>query len=555
MLRNSGDRWDDLKPSIEAELARLPKGVAFDRDSAQRAVNFFEKVLKHGKGAFAGKYFSLLPWQFEIIALVFGLVDSQGLRQFRKAYIEVPKKCGKSEMAAGVALYLMVGDSEPGCELYSAAAAKDQAGLVFKVAASMVEASDVLKRQLRVIRSTKLIHKKRDIDSFYRAVAADGDTIDGVNPHGVIADELHRWKHGKAIDLWDVLQKGMIARTQPLTFAITTAGLPEESPLAWKDHQFTKAIAKGEAQGPRFFGRIFGADPEDDWLDVRTWTKAIPSLATNPGGFISVDAIQTLAEEAAQKPEEVAAFKRFHLNMWGQKDNRWIDMQAWDACATPLRRPKKVERQSQPCFVGLDLSVKTDLTAAARVWPYEDGSYDCDVHFFIPKEGLRQRELRDKQPYSHWIKEGLITACEGPVVDLDAVEAYLRQTHETYGIFELAYDPWNAGQLMKKLTDSDIPLIEVRQNFGNLSEPTKLLQEKVLQRLFRHGGNKVLRWNADCTAIKSDDNDNIRPVKPDRNKTGKRIDGILAAILALSRAMLQYERGSAYEKEGLTFLQ
>ena len=208
--------------------------MPFDSNRASCALNFFEGCLKDGKGEFAGKPFLLMDWQLEIIRDIFGTLDELGHRQYQKAYIEVPKKNGKSELAAGVALYCLIADGEPGAEVYSAAASKDQAALVYKVAASMVDKSPILSKRLRVLRSTKIIIKRKDPESFYRAISADGDLQDGINPHCVIADELHRWKVGKALDLWEILERGTIARRQPLMLAITTAGVQDESPLCWR---------------------------------------------------------------------------------------------------------------------------------------------------------------------------------------------------------------------------------------------------------------------------------------------------------------------------------
>jgi phage terminase large subunit-like protein len=519
-----------------------------DEARASRAVNFFERILKHTKGRFAGKPFLLIDWERGIIREVFGTVDLDGNRQYQTIYVEVPKKNGKSELAAGVALYLLLADNEPGAEVYSAAAAKDQAALVFNVAASMVEKSPILSAKLRVIRSTKKILKRDDPDSFYRAISADGDLQDGINPHGVIVDELHRWKVAKAVDLMDVLTRGTIARSQPLVFQITTAGLAEESPLCWRQHEYTRQVREGIFNDQHFYGRVWAADVEDDWTQPETWAKANPSMEAN-GGFLKLSAIEKEYEKAKNEPAEQAAFKRFHLNIWGQKENRWMDMAKWDACSTETRA--LIER---PCYAGLDLSSNIDLTSMVLLFPADDGSFDVLPFFWIPKENMRNRELKDKVPYRQWVEQGLIEATEGDVIDIRAVRAKLKWAGEMFELREIAFDKWHALQLSLELTDDGFTCVPIAQNFGGLSEPTKKLMELTLNGQIRHGGHPVLRWNADCVTVKQDDKDNVRPVKPDRLKSGKRIDGMLALIMAVNRATLNMQASSNYLTRGLISL-
>jgi phage terminase large subunit-like protein len=506
----------------------------FDESKANRAIRFFERVLRHTKGRFAGKDFLLLPWQHQVISDIFGTVDDDGNRVFQTGYIEVPKKNGKSELAAGIALFALVADNEPGAEVYSAAAAKDQASLVFKVAASMVEHSPVLSSKLQVIRSTKTIVKRGDPDSFYRAIAADGDLQDGINPHCVIADELHRWKVSKALDLWEILERGTIARSQPLVFAITTAGIPDESPLCWRYHEYTRRL-NDSASGfsdKHFYGRIWGAEDSDDWTDPAVWIKANPSHEAN-GGFLRSSALEKEYERAKNNPGEQPEFKRYHLNVWGQRENRWMDMQAWDACNADLR--PLVDRT---CYLGVDLSYTTDLTAVVAVFPSDDGTYDVLPWFFMPRERMRRAELRDKVPYALWERQGFLTATEGDVIDYAAVNKRIDDCREMFSVAEVDFDPWNANQFIALLVDAGCLCVKVPQTYGHLSAPTKHFMDLVLSKKIRHAGHPVLRWNAECAAVKGDGKDNVMLTKPDRVKSAKRIDGMSAAINALSRAMV-----------------
>jgi phage terminase large subunit-like protein len=505
--------------------------VSFDRIRANAALNFFERILKHTKGQFAGKHFELLNWEAQIISDLFGTVEDDGRRQYQTAYIEVPKKNGKSELAAGIALYCLLADNEPGAEVYSAATSRDQASLVFRVAASMVEQSEALSKRLRVLRSTKTILKRGDPDSFYRAISADGDVQDGINPHCVIADELHRWKVGKALDLWEILERGTIARRQPLVFAITTAGIQDESPLCWRYHEYERQIREGVFSDRHFYGRVFAAGPQDDWTDERTWIKANPSHEAN-GGFIKATALRKEFDKAINDPAQQPAFKRFHLCIWGQSENRALDMQKWNACGGELRA-----LIGRSCYGGLDLSTSIDLTAFVLMFPSDDGSFDVLPFFWMPADNIRVRELKDKVPYSQWVKDGYITATPGNQVDYSAVREKIRWAAELFGLLEVDFDPYQATETAQMLIDEGINCVPIKQGFSNMSAPTKRLIELVIAGKIRHANHPVLRWNADCLAVKGDGNDQIRPVKPERATSSKRIDGVVAMINALARQM------------------
>lgn len=532
-----------------------------DESRAKRAINFFEKVLKHTKGRHAGKPFDLIGWQGETTRDIFGNVDEDGNRLIQTVYLEIPKKNGKSEYAAGVALYCLVADKEPGAEVYSAAAAKDQAALVFKVAASMVEKSPMLSKLLRVIRSTKTIIKRDDPDSFYRAISADGDLQDGVNPHCVIADELHRWKVGKALDLWDVLTKGTIARSQPLVFAITTAGVQDESPLCWRYHEWHRQISEGIVPAnPQFYSRVWGAGEKDDWTDPAVWAKANPSLETaDPQGFLKVKALQKIFDEAISKPSEQAAFKRYHLNVWGQKENRWMDPRVWAGCmggvdlqTVKLTLNELIEFRgllNRKCYLGLDLSSTTDLTALTLVFPWEDGSVDVLPFFWMPEERVKDLELKCSVPFSQWVKDGFIEATEGNVIHYGAVEKRIAWAREMFEVGELGYDRWNAQQLIDDLVDAGLKCIEIKQNFEHMSPPMKRMMELALDKKLRHFNHPVLKWNADCVCAKGDGNDNIKPSKPNRSADAKRIDGMQSAFMGLGRSMFDETPKSKYETE------
>ena len=510
--------------------------MPFDVAKADRACNFFEAILKHTKGEHGDKPFLLLPHQESGISHVFGNVDDEGYRVVRTWYEEVPKKTGKSELAAGIALLVLDQDGEPGCEVYSAASTKDQASLVFKVAAAMVRKSPYLSRKWRVLDSTKTIISRTDPTCFYRAIAADGDSADGINPHCVIVDELHRWKGRKAEELWQILRKSQIARRQPLTVIITTAGVPDESPICWQEHEYVRRMTEGVIeQNPSYFGRIWGATPEDDPGDPEVWKRVIPSLDAN-GGFLKTEAIRKIYEEARDKGEsELAEFCRYHLNIWTRGTKRFISPDVW--ARGNAERRAIIER---PCYAGLDLSSSIDLTSLVLVFPDErDGTLDILPFFWMPEDMIRQRERTDKVPYRQWVKKGLIEKSEGSVIDLSLIKQKLRWARECFELREVAYDPWHAMQTAVELEGEGFAMVALRQGFRTLSEPMKLMKQLALDGKLRHGDNPVLRWNIDCLDAKDDGNDNYRPVKPDRNKSDKRIDGAVALIMAIARWSIQ----------------
>lgn len=515
----------------------------FDPRKATKATRFFERILRHPKERYSP--FDLLDWQREILCRVFGNVDEEGLRLIKRVFLEVGKKNGKSELAAGVALYLLEADNESAAEVYLAATAKEQAGIVFRTAAAMVEASPYLRSRLKVIRSTKRIVKRSDVNSFLAAVSADGGVQDGINPHGVIVDELHRWKTGKSYELLDVLTKGTIARKQPLVFEITTAGSTEdESPLAWLEHDRVKQIEAGAFSDPTFYGKIYAADPGDDWTKPETWAKANPSLETH-GGFLKLKTLAAECQAAQNQPQLAAAFKRYHLGIWLSTETEWMPREAWLACSGELKT--LVERS---CYIGLDLSEVTDLTSLVLLFPGADGTFDVLPYFWMAKDRVRERELADRVPYSVWAQQGLLELTEGDVIDLRDIKRKIKWAAEVFQVEAIAFDPHHALQFSIELTEElGLKCIPVPQRYAHMSEPTKKLLALALEHKFRHAGNAILTWNMNCLRVRSDGNDAVRPIKPDRFQSSKRIDGAVALILALSRAM--FHRGSVYETRGI----
>lgn len=492
----------------------------FDEAAADRAVTFFERYLRHTKGRWMGCRFELMPWQRdEIIRPLFGWKRPDGTRRFRTAYIEIPRKNGKSSLCAGIALYLLLADREPGAEVISAAVDREQANIVFELAKDMVQLSPSLRRRTETYKRSITVPKTL---STYKVLSADSKKQHGMNIHGAVFDELHVWTDREQ---FSALMTGGGSRTQPLTVMITTAGYDRHS-ICWEQHEYARRVLEGIIEDDSFFAYIACADPEDDWTDPAVWKKANPGL----GFTVSMDYLQQECKRAQEIPAYENTFKRLHLNIWTQQENRWMQMDKWDASAGEVD-PEKL--QGQVCYAGLDLSTTTDLTALALVFPMSDGTYQCLTHFWMPEDSLLEAKRRDKVPYAQWVQQGLITATPGAVIDYKFVQHQLGQYRERYLIKEVAFDRWGAAKLRQDLEEAGFTMVEFGQGFASMSPPTKELMNLILAKKLHHGGNPVLRWNADNVAVKIDPAGNI---KPDKSKATGRIDGVVALIMALDRA-------------------
>jgi phage terminase large subunit-like protein len=507
----------------------------------ERAIRFFERCLTHTKGRNYGKKpFLLPPWQRTIISDIFGTLREDGLRQYSTAYIEVPKKNGKSELAAGMALYGLLMDGEPGCEIYSAAATRDQASLVFKVAAQMVRQNPLLKARCHIVDSRKMIHLKDDPGSFYHAISADAGAQDGINPSMVVFDELHRQKNR---DLHSVLHYGMATRSQPLLVEITTAGVPGDSPLCWSEHEYARQILEGTLEDPSFYPVIYALDAEEDWTfegepasgdkAATGWYKANPAL----GDFVRLDKMREECKQAQSVISAQNEFRRFRLNQWLQSESRWISVADWD------RQPElnTEELKGQPCWLGLDIGSTQDLSALVACFQHEDATFSLLPTFWVPGDDLRERSKRDRVTYDVWAKQGFVRTVPGSTLEFGVVEEEIRRLRTLYDVRELIYDPWSARQLAERAEIEGLVAVKFPQTIANFSEPCKAFEGAVITGKIRHGNHPVLRWNVDSCSIYFDCNGNIRPTKPDRAKDRKRIDGLVASLMAFSRARLSID--------------
>jgi len=496
--------------------------MPYRKDLAQAAIEWFPRYLRHFQGHWEGVHFDLLPWEKEIIGKLFGTVKADGTRQYRTVYVEIPKKNGKSPLAAGVALKLLLADHEPGAEIYSAACDRDQASIVFNGARAMIQQNPKLGRKCKVLDSTRrIIHNN---GSFYRVLSADAPNKHGFNVHGVIFDELHAQPNRQ---LWDVLTRGSgAARRQPVVFAITTAGYDRHS-ICWEMHEYACKVRDGIIDDPTFLAILYGADEQDDWTDEKVWVKANPSL----GVTIQLDEMRSECRYAQENPAAENTFRRLRLNQWVKQESRYIPMERWRGCGGAVDAESL---RAKPCWAGLDLASSIDVAAFVMAFN-EDGIVKLLCRFWVPEENIEARSRRDRVPYDVWVRQGFITATPGNVIDYDYIEAEIEGLSSDYDIREIGYDPWGALQLAQHLEAKGFEMVEVRQGTKSMSEPTKEMLRLVLGGKLRHGDNPVLTWMADNAVVTIDSAENV---KPDKKKSTERIDGIVAAIMALGRLTL-----------------
>jgi phage terminase large subunit-like protein len=499
--------------------------------SASRKVRLINQ-LTHTKGPFAGQPFHLRRWQERDIIRPLFKTGRDGRRVYRTCLLMMPRKNGKTELAAALALDGLMFDDEQGGEIYSAAADKDQASLVFNVAAQMVRNDAELYAACEILDSQRrIVH--RASGSFYRAVSAEAYSKHGFNASRVIYDELHAAPNR---ELWDVLTTSTGARAQPLVVAISTAGYDRTS-ILWELYAHAKKVLERPALDPSFLPIIYEAPIDADWTNERVWHGANPAL----GDFRSLDEMRVAAARAKEIPAQENNFRRLYLNQWTEQASRWLALRDWDACRFSFTEGDLARRR---CYVGLDLSSTTDLTAVVAVFP-SDGHFQVLARCFVPAERIRERAQRDRAPYDQWQRDGVLTATPGNVVDYEAVRRLLVDWAKRYDVREVAYDPWNATDLVTRLQEQDgLTCVPIRQGFGALSAPTKSLETAILSHALQHDGDPVLRWCVSNVSVESDAAGNI---KPSKRVSTERIDAVVALVMALDRLDRQAVAGPQYQ--------
>lgn len=511
----------------------------WDGDAANKAIRFFNIALTHTKGKWAGRPFELEPWQDAAIRTLFGWKRADGSRRYRTSFWFLPRKNGKSAIAAGIANYVLLCDGEAEAECYCAASDREQASLVFKAAASMLRSNDRLAKRVKIRDSLRRIIYK---DSFLRAIPANEGGSHGFNAHLIVGDELHTWPNR---DFYDTLHTSTGAREQPLEVYITTAGHDQTS-ICHEVYQRAKAIRDGDVDDPSFLPVIYEASPDSDWKDPATWRAANPNL----GVSIREDYIADECSKAVENPAYENTFRRLHLNQWTQQENRWLQIHHWDACATTEGEIDDAE----PIWCGLDLSKTTDFTAFVSVTPQGSG-YKCHGHYWVPSQRIEYLERKHNIPLGQWVAAGWVTACDGASIEYGPVHRHIIDEAKRCDVRAIGFDPYNAHATRVHLEEEHgLPMVEMRQGMITLSSPSKTLERLVLDHNLDHSGDPVLRWMADNVAVKVDENGNIRPVKTVGGNY-RHIDGIVALIMAIGQAELAREdSGSIYNEPGALLL-
>ena len=514
------------------------RGYFFDEEEAARSVAFFERYCVLWEGQWAGKPFVLSPWQATNVREMYGWKrEETGYRRFLEAYWEIARKNGKSTIAGGLGLKGLVQDNEPGAQVWFTATKKDQALIGFKAGAEMVRLSPKLQRFISVPkayqRGSPLTCAR--LNAKMGVLSSDYSTQDGLSPSVDVRDELHEWKDEALRAKLDTA-KG--ARRQPLTIEITTAGVYDPSSVGWMRHDYAVSVLNGNVEDDRLFAYVAAADEGDDPFDPSTWWKANPGLGVAP----RLDAMAALADKARKSPGFYNDFLRYHLNIWTNQVRRWLKPEDWAACdSTPVTLE---QLRGRPCWAGLDLSRKLDLTSLVLVFPEADGSVTLYARFWIPEArvGPKEGTQAEKNAYPAWVREGWLTATPGNTVDYKRIRQEINALREAgIVIQQIAFDPLNATQLVGELMEEDgFQCVEFGQGFKSMSEPTKQLEALVVDRKVRHGGHPVLAWCAGNAVVTQDSAGNI---KPDKAKAAEKIDGIVAAIMGLGRSYATDDEG------------
>lgn len=513
-------------------------GYYYDQAAADHVCEFFERFLVHTKGEYAGKPFVLERWQRDdIVGPLFGWKRPDGRRRFRSGYVEIPRKNGKSALCSGLALYLLLADGERGAEVYSAAGDRFQASRVFDQAKEFVDLSPELSKRAKRYKYSIVAP---DSKSTYHVLSAEAYTKHGLNASGIIFDELHTQPDR---DLFDVLDTSTGARAQPIMVMVTTAGTDRFS-ICYEQREHARQVINGTIDDPSFFAYMAYADESEDWTEPATWIGCNP----NYGVSISDEYLADKCKKALSQPSYQNTFRRLHLNQWTSAASRWLDLSDWDACQDD--EPALVGRA---CFGGLDLASTTDVAAFVLCFPptADDDRYWLKPYFWIPQENIVARSRADRVPYEAWERDGLVYATPGNVIDYTYIRAHIRRLAERFDIREVAYDRYGAEQLRQDLDDDGINLVQFGQSFGWMSAPSKEFERLVLSKRIAHGGSPPLRWMVDNTVVKTSVEGDI---KPDKEKSREKIDGVVASIMALDRTSRGGDPVSVYASRGVRTL-
>lgn len=529
-----------VRLAVERYYADLDRefdmGRYFDKKAAMRAIRFVEK-LKHTKGEWAGQRFRLEPWQQFVLWNIFGWKNADGTRRFRYAYIEIARKNGKTALSAGIGLYMLFADGESRPEVYSAATVKDQAKICFSDAVEIVKATD-LKNYLTPYRNSIVYELK---GGMMKPLSSDYGTHDGLNPSCGIIDEFHAHKDS---GMFDVIKSAFGARRQPLMFIITTAGF-DKSGVCYAYRENVIKVLRGVNEDDSLFGIIYTLDDKSEWDDPKMWIKANPNL----GVSLSADYLADQVKDAKNRPEAVRNVMTKNVDLWVDAERTWILDDVWQKC---IGTTAPVDLKGCACWGGLDLSNVSDITAYVLLF-HENDRFQLLPHFWIPEEKMLEKVRKENINYDKWAAEGYVTVTPGNVIDYDFVKADILRIVADYDLRTSAYDRWNSSQTIIDLQNEGMECNPFGQGYGSMSAPTKEFEKLVLTGKIEHFGNPVLRWMLASTLVKTDPAGNI---KPDKEKSTQKIDGIVASIMALGEWMTAQadDESNPYENRGLLTL-
>lgn len=506
----------------------------WNREAAERAVNFFPDVLQLTQGKTAGQRFAPQQWQADYLATLFGWQRPDGTRRYRESLFAVPRKNGKTETGAGIAHYTLSADGEQAAEIYSAACNREQASRVYEPAARMVQASPLLSGLCKVVDSKKRIVFYKTA-SYYCALSADASTSHGKNPHCVLFDELHTQPNDK---LYEGLKTGMGFRRQPLFVSMTTAGTDRHS-LCWDVWSHARRVRDGLSKDPSFLPMLYEIKEDEDWRDENVWRRVNPNLDVT----VTIQFLRDEFERACSSPRYENSFRNLYLNEWTQQAVRWLPMDAWEECGAELP-----DLSGREAWCGLDLSSTVDVSALVLAIPGPDGKTWLVPHFWLPADTCEQRSKRDRVPYAEWATQGFVTLTNGSAVDYDQIRKDLHAIADRYWIKELRIDPWNATQLATQLQADGLPVVFMRQGYASMSGPAKEFEKALVRREVRHPHNPCLTWMAGNVAVERDPSDNI---KPSKSKSTERIDGIAAAVMAIAGVVQAQSQSWYYDSNSV----
>ena len=522
------------------------EGIYFDNKAVTLAFEFIQQLtLTKGTLSGAPEKLTLLPYQKKLLANIIGWKRADDSRLVRRSYFSVARKNAKTQTLAALGLYLLFCDNELSPEIYVAAKDREQASLCYTAARDMILADEDL-RSIAIVTDYKKTIANTLNNGVLKALSSDGGSKHGLNPSAVILDELHAWKED---ELFAALTTGSGARRQPLQLVITTAGFDQAS-ICYREYTYAKEVQENRRQDPAFFPLVYEAGPEDDWLSPETWRKANPGL----DAIVRRDYLYEQVVTAQNVPSEENKVRRLHLNQWTSQESRWLPLHKWDKCGA---FPDRALLKGRKAYCGLDLSGGGgDLTAFVMAFGMDDGTIVLDPYFWLPEKGLRDRVKSDKVNYDVWAERGLLDLCPGETIDYSQVRKKINELGETYNIRRIAADKYMAAQMIQELDSDGFEVVPFGQSYGWFSMPCKEFLRFVLDEQIQHGNNPIMRFMADSVTVEQDSEERIRPVKPKRFKTSKRIDGIVAALMGFDQWLRCHktDRPSVYQSRGVLVL-